>query len=237
MMNRFEKRTRNQRWLLGMGLPFVGSLLLWMLWRNAMSWMIDLSGYRGLNLTWITPRDGLLIFAIMLLAGVGAAFVGSLRALLVVPLALLIGCLVGLTFFAVGPLSSFYHYDPIKYLIPILGEAFIGAALGLVVARWGVPVGQRTLAALQQQVKAEAELHVAPTQIFPSASAPKTRGGRQETIPVSPPVSAQEQPVPQQSAAIPAPEQDDIARVVAEMQRAYAEAKPHEPNNGTHQTL
>jgi hypothetical protein len=139
------------------------------------------------------------------------------------------GWLLVINVFAVES-RYFFTVQPLKYLSPVLVEAEIGALLGLVVARWGVPMGQRALVAVQQHVKAE--LHAAPTPIFPaSAEASKTRGGKQETIPASSPEPTKEEVVP------PVPEQDDIARVLAQMQRDYAQTAKHEPHDGTHQTL
>jgi hypothetical protein len=197
MIDKLDKLSAKHRLLLGLAIPFLGGLLPWVLFPVYMSWAIFLSGDLGWNLGWLSLRYGLLIGAMILLAGVGAAFIARWWALVLVPLVVMVGCRIGFNF-SIELWRYFFIYQPLKYLSPVLVEAFIGAALGLAVVR------------LAQWKKLVAGV---------------TRPSRGvQNCPAPPPVP-RAQPLPEQHGTAPA-EQDDIARVVAQMQREYAQAKP-----------
>jgi hypothetical protein len=163
-----------------------------------------------LLLRWVQGGEVFAYVVIMLLAGAGSFLIARGVAIVMTPLLVLGGFLLS-AILQGADLDLLVEW--IQRFSPLfLSVALVGAMLG---------VGISTL--VRRYQRDERKAHLASPMMLPP---PKPT---QAQVPLP---SQQEE----QHAAVPA-EQDDIARVLAQMQQEYAKAaKPHEPNNGTHQT-
>jgi hypothetical protein len=202
----------NRRLLAGIGIPLVGGFLLLLLLR-----LLHIQSASG---------DVFAYVVIALLAGAGSFLVARWWAIVIIPLLVLSG-------FLLSSILQGGYRDLLVVWLQRVGPLFlsvglVGATLGVGVSRlerWQESIlsGKRT--GRPPLPASSGAPNISPLPIVRT----EKREWEQETIPVPPPVPA---PAPT------VPEQDDIARVLAEMQREYAQAKPlSAQNDGKPKTL